>query len=608
MFTEYLERTGLRALFAPRGKRLPIPPASNRAAWEAIPAAMREEILAAAREQLDVPYPPLTATQFLSFVRTGDRVAYETPYFTRRRMLLCAMLAECIELSGAYIDQVVNGLWCICEESFWGISAHNGSSHLGMRPISERPLPDVENPYIDLFAAQTSSLLLWTCHLLSDKLDAVTPLIVRRVFLEAERRIVKPFFHHDDFWWMGMIRSDVNNWTPWILSNVISSLLLLDMDDTRLEEGVTRAMRMLDSYLAVMPQDGGCDEGVSYWNMAGGSLLDCLEHIHYLTAGRADFYGDRHIKAIGAFPYHAHIAGPYFWNFADCDAKPVLDGERVYRYGVRTGQQSLAALGMEIAAKAEGILPKDTPETYRVLCKLFFPVPKAQAECAGADAVILPDLQIWASRRDGLYAAVKGGHNGENHNHNDVGSFLLYADGEPQIVDAGNLVYTAKTFGPERYTLWNTRSMNHNVPMVAGFEQQPGREYAARDVSIAGNGISLDMAGAYPREAGVLSLARRAYWEGERLIITDTVRLSAAAPVTWVFLFRSRPEIAPGLLQTEKITLRFDESLQAGCEEIPVTDKRMARNFPGSLWRVTLSPPECTDQSRFFEIARRMPQ
>ena len=606
MFTEYQEQTCLRELFVPRDKRLPIPTASNRAEWEAIPAAMREEILAAAREQREMPYPPLTAMQFLAFVRTGDRVAYETPFFTRRRMLLNAMLAECIELSGAYIDQVTDGLWCICEESFWGLSAHNGSSHKGMPPAAERPLPDIENPYIDLFAAQTSALLLWTCYLLRDKLDGITPLLVRRVVLEAERRILKPFFYHDDFWWMGMIRSDVNNWTPWILSNVIATLLLMPVDDARLEEGVKRAMRMLDSYLTVMPQDGGCDEGISYWNMAGGSLLDCLEHIYHLTSGRVSFYDDRHIKAIGAFPLHAHITGPYYWNFADCDAKPMLDGERVYRYGVRTGQSDLAALGMEIAARAESIMPRDTPETYRVLCNLFFPVPSTQGESSGEDTVILSDLQVWASKRNGLYVALKGGHNGENHNHNDVGSFLLYLDGEPQIVDAGNMVYTAKTFGPERYTLWNTRSMSHNVPMIAGLEQQPGREYAARDVSITEDGIFLDMAAAYPREANVLSLARRAYWEGERLILTDAVKLSAAAPVTWVFLFRCRPEITTGQLKTEKIILRFDESLQAGCEEISVTDIRMARNFPGSLWRVTLSSPELTEQSRTFEIARRM--
>ena len=174
MFTEYLETVDFRTLLVPRERRLPIPSAADRAAWAKVPTIMREEILAAAKAQQDTPYPMLTATQFLAYVRSGSRTAFEAPYFARRRMLLTAVLAECLDDSGAYMDQVVDGLWCICEESFWGISAHNGSSHFGMRPAAERPLPDVENPYIDLFAAQTSALLLWSCHLLKGKLDSVS--------------------------------------------------------------------------------------------------------------------------------------------------------------------------------------------------------------------------------------------------------------------------------------------------------------------------------------------------------------------------------------------------------------------------------------------------
>jgi hypothetical protein len=417
---------------------------------------------------------------------------------------------------------------------------------------------------------------------------------------------VKPFFYHDDFWWMGMIRSDVNNWTPWILSNVIATLLLMEPDDGRLNEGIKRAMRMLDSYLAVMPEDGGCDEGVSYWNMAGGSLLDCLEHIEHLTGGRTTFYDVPHLRAIGAFPLKAHIAGPYFWNFADCDAKPMLDGERVYRFGLKTGQDGLKSLGAEIAERAEGILPKDTPETYRVLCKLFFPVPKPQYSCRKADAVILPDLQVWAARKGSLYAAVKGGHNGENHNHNDVGTFLFYVGNEPEIVDAGNMVYTATTFGENRYTLWNVRSVNHNVPMIAGFEQQPGKAFAARNVKMEESGISLDLASAYPREAGVISLARTAMYHGSSFMLADAVKLQRAAPVTWVFMLRCRPEMENGRIQTEKMVMRFDECLSVSCDEIPVTDGRMAKNFPGSLWRVTFTSPDFKEQCRTFYISGRM--
>ena len=606
MFTEYLEKINFHSLLLEKGSRLPFPPAFDRAAWAKVPAAMREEVLAAAKAQQDTPYPMLTAAQFLAFVLSGSRTAYEAPYFTRRRMLLTAMLAECLINDGAYMDQVVDGLWCICEESFWGISAHNGSSHLGVRPAAERPLPDVENPYIDLFAAQTSALLLWVCYLLRDKLDAVSPLIVRRVHMEAERRIIMPFMYHDDFWWMGMIRKDMNNWTPWILSNIISSLILKETDDLRLAEGVQRAMRMLDSYLAVMPLDGGCDEGAGYWNMAGGSLLDCLEHIYYLTGGKVPFYDQPHIHTIGAFPLKAHIAGSYFWNFADCDAKPMLDGERIYRFGQRTNQTELAALGARIASLDPSILPKDTPEAYRVLCKLFFQVPVPESSPREDETVILPDLQVWAQRRKSLYAAVKAGHNGESHNHNDVGSFLLYIDGEPEIVDAGNMTYTAKTFSEERYTLWNTRSMYHNVPMVGGFEQQPGREHSAQDVNITQDRIFMNLLAAYPKEAGMERFARTAFFQEDAFVLKDDVRLDREAPITWAFLLRNRPEVRTGTIETERMLLSFDKALKPVLEEIPITDARMAKSFPGSLWRITLWAEAKLEHSQSFAFSRRM--
>ena len=82
----------------------------------------------------------------------------------------------------------------------------------------------------------------------------------------------------------------------------------------------------------------------------------------------------------------------------------------------------------------------------------------------------------------GLTLAVKGGHNGEHHNHNDVGSFVVASDGVPVIVDAGRPTYTAQTFGPDRYAIWTMQSGWHNVPVIGGREQLPGAAHAARDV------------------------------------------------------------------------------------------------------------------------------
>lgn len=603
MFGEFLDTHDLGALLCQPGDFFPFPKRQDRAAWEALSDDVRGQIAAWGKEAL-AGYPMITATQFLAFCRNGSRDVYEQPYFERRKKLMGAILAECAQNDGCFVDAVIDGLWCICEETSWVVSAHNGSDHRGQRPMNERMLPDVRNPYVDLFAAQTAATLAYALYFLSDKLDAVSPLIARRVRVEIERRIFTPFMTHDDFWWMGMIRQNVNNWTPWILSNVMDCALLLERDPLRRNEIIARSMRMLDSYLAIMPADGGCDEGAAYFNMAGGSLLDCLELLYGASRGRIDFYNEEHIQNIGAYPEKVHISGEYFLNFADCDAKPRLDGERLYRYGVRTSNERLRALGAAIYHGDGRVKPCDTPQMNRVLYALFARIPQADMPPV-RPFMSLPNLQVFAWSREGLYMAIKGGHNDESHNHNDVGSFVVYADGEPQIVDMGNKVYTALTFGPQRYTLDNTRSRNHNVPLIGGVEQAAGRTFGARDVVGGEHGAIMQLRAAYPAQAELCDYTRELRVLGNGMEIRDSICAKSPKPVSWVFILRDRPEITSGRAELSRLCLHFDSALEAQVSEYPVTDTRMARSFPGSLYRLTLSAPPANEHQQTFVVTRR---
>lgn len=603
MFTEYLRRHDLHALLCAPGAYHPFPKRTDRARWTGIAREKLEQLLAWGNEAL-AGYPMLTATRFLAFSRTGNRQVYEQPYFARRSLLMGAALAECAADDGRYLDAVIDGIWCICEESAWVLSAHNGSDHPGAPPMAARPLPDVTNPYVDLFAAQTAATLADVLYLLQDRLDAVSPLIARRVRREIDLRVVAPFLTHDDFWWMGMIRRDVNNWTPWIVSNVIDVLLLLERDAHRRSEGIARGMRMLDSYLAVLPPDGGCDEGAGYFNMAGAALADALQSVYAATGGRVSFYHEPLIRRIAAFPLHAHIDGPYFINFADCDAMPRMDGERLLHLGRRTDNPALAALGAQTLARRNDVRPLDTPQMNRVLFTLFAAEPEQPALTRSPSYLALPDLQVFSWRHGGMYLAAKGGHNGESHNHNDVGTFLLYTDGQPRVIDLGNCVYTAKTFGPDRYTLMNTRSRNHNVPLIGAMEQAAGREHAAADVTSDRHGLRLDIAAAYPKEAGVCRLCRTFAIDGNGMTLTDDIELDRAQPVTWVFMLRDRPELSPGSASFGGLLLSHDSTLLQRVEEIPVTDPRMAGNFPGSVWRLALEAPAGRLHHRTFAFQR----
>ena len=586
MLLTYLASHPLEGM--PLSRSAVVPPACGHPAWTGISSAHREEIRSLFARYRAIPYPMRTASGFLAFSRDGSRQADERPYFERRRKLCVSMLALCAGEDA--LDDIVDGVWCVLEETSWVISAHNINPIPGAPAAKDCPLPDPDKPYIDLFAAQTGMILALTDALAGDRLDAVSPLIRQRIRRELDRRVLSPFMATDDFWWMGVRRRDLNNWTPWILSNVMLTACLSPLSDASLAALLTRACAMLDRYLDVLPQDGGCDEGAGYWNMAGGSLLDCLELLERITGGRMALWQEEKLRNILLFPLRAEIGNGWFVNFADCDARPFLSGERIQTAGEKLRDPALTGMGGRFRGSLWDQLA-DTPHLTRALCLLFHPAPPPAALPAPGD-VWLPDLQLRLVRRGAFVLCCKGGHNGESHNHNDVGSFMLYADGAPCVADAGNMVYTARTFSAERYSLWNIRSAWHNVPLVNGLEQSPGAERRAEEVVCLPDGLALNIEKAYPAEAGLVSLRRSLRLTAEGLRLTDAAELAAPGTVCWTFLLRCAPVLREGRVTAGAIAFRVPEGMEIGCEEKPVDDPRMARSVPGSLYRLTLTPPE----------------
>ncbi len=598
MFMESLSVRPMKQLLSAGPVRL-FPALRDRSAWEGLPEVRKRSIREAAEKYKAMDYPALKATQFLAFYRSSSRIAWEDPYFTRRRKLIATVLDICLRGAADDLDEVIDGVWMICEETSWVLSAHNVDGEAFAGAV----LPDIDNPVIDLFAGQTAMILSLIRSLLGEELDAVSPLIRRRMEREIELRILQPFERRDDFWWMGVVRHDLNNWTPWIVSNVMLSAVLLVREPDRLANILTRSCRMLDRYLACMPEDGGCDEGAAYWGMAGGALLDCLDLLERVTEGRFVFWNDEKIRNILLYPARAWIAGRWFINFADCDAAPDMYGERLRFAGHRIGSPEMIALGSRYPDDAARLL-SDTPQLWRLLNALFSPEETESAFTPPAD-LCLESLQIRILRRMDSTLVCKGGSNGDNHNHNDVGSFMLYDRDEPVILDAGNMVYTRKTFSGERYTLWNTRSMYHNVPLIGGVEQAAGGEYSAAETRFLPDGLSCDIAGAYPREAGVLRALRSfRLWDDGEMILTDEITLSREQPVAWVFMLRNEPVAENGSICTGGWRIVPSEKQKIEIEEIPVTDRRMARNYPGSLWRVLFSAGAAGRHSLRFAISR----
>ncbi len=100
-----------------------------------------------------------------------------------------------------------------------------------------------------------------------------------------------------------------------------------------------------------------------------------------------------------------------------------------------------------------------------------------------------------------MAVALKGGHNAEHHNHNDVGSFVVLCGEQLMLLDPGTEVYTARTFSNRRYESNLLNSWGHSVPVVAGKLQRPGADARAKVLDTAfteeSDALQLDLSSAY---------------------------------------------------------------------------------------------------------------
>ena len=599
------KQTDLMNIYRSNDYRMPFPGYEDREAWNRLSENIKKAHLETAEEALDYAWPILPASLYLEYSRNGNRSNFQSVYFERRTKLANLVVGEMIEGKGRFLDQIVNGIWAICEESSWCIPAHISGQSIGATP-----LPTYEEDVVDLFAAETGTTLSWTWYFLKDQLDAITPVITHRIEYEINKRILTPVLQRNDFWWMGLgEREIVNNWNPWIISNWITCVLIMEKDTKRKASSLEKAIVCLDNFLNIYPEDGGCDEGPGYWGHAGGSLFDCLELLYISSNGRIDIYDQPLVKNIGSYIYKAYISGPYFINFADASGKINIYSDIVYRYGKRTDNPIM--MGFAALELNKGEYRTGSYIMGRKLNAMFSY--DEIASYPGKEPLIsdfwLPETEIFGARSSagsiqGLYLAGKGGHNAESHNHNDVGNFIVYYDGKPAIIDVGVEEYRRETFSNERYTIWTMQSQYHTLPTINGFMQKDGREFRSGEVAFkAGHNnvnFSIDLAGAYPEEAGVIEWVRIIrFRRGKSIEVNEEYSLEKVEDPTFLsFMTPCNVDVVrDGRIEITEISseapfhlvLKYDSGqFTTETEKITIEDHRLKPVWGSELTRIKL--------------------
>ncbi len=580
------------------------PPATDREAWSKLPSEYINAAIAAAENNLGFSFPAIPATVFMSFLRTGNRVAFEDINFGKRYALNSLIIAECIEYKGRFLDDIINGIFSICEESSWQLPPHN--SYPGMR--GNQLLPDVTQPVLDLFACETGALLATAYYLLKDTFDSVHPFINKRILHEINTRILTPYLN-EHFWWMGNGKDKMCNWTIWCTQNVLITAFLSEQSEELRKAVLKKAYASIDDFLKDYGEDGCCDEGAQYYRHAGLCLFNATEIINAVTGGAAaHIYENTKIRNMALYIRNVHVNDIYYVNFADCSPVAGRAGAREFLFGKRINSPSM----MNFAAtdfKAEGelLLPKEINLFYHVqnaftVSEMLTHIPAPSDEKGD---IFYKSVGVFISHDDSLFLAVKAGNNADNHNHNDTGSFTIYKNGLPFLIDVGVGTYTAKTFSPQRYELWPMQSAYHNLPTINGIMQKDGKEFCATDVEYKFTDdsahISLDIANAYPKEAGVSTYKRSVnFKKNESITVTDGFEFEAAAgEVSLSLMTYEKPIVCGDIINVGTlgcITVSTPNTQNAltsiVTEEITIDDARLGIAWKHNIYRTLITVKE----------------
>jgi len=622
MLTTFLDWNVLKDVITTKPGIPSLPSIGQREVWERADPEHKQFFVKEAEAFLGYQWPVLTATDYMDFYRTGNRALYNV--FSRRRALGYLTLAECMENKGRFLDDIVNCIWMICEESTWVPPAHNHQD-VSSPALTTMPLPDLKAPSIDLFASETGALLSCVYQMLKEKLDEMTPLLSARMEDEVRKRILEVYLDRDDFWWMGINKTrKLNNWTTWCTSNCLVAFLIFEKDHVVKVKAVAKAIASMEAFMEHYHQDGGCDEGPNYWSQAGGALFECLELLYMASDGAINVYKEQLIKNIGSYIYKAHISESYYANFADSSPTVNVMPDLLFRFGLQVEDKNLIRQAIAENARTKGkIFVHSWFPMLKILNAVFTrqkidqyaPEPYPYLRDAW-----LPDLQVMTAREfegsdKGLYVAAKGGHNAESHNHNDVGNFIVYQDGKPVIIDIGVGVYSRKTFGPDRYDIWTMQSRYHNLPVINGVMQQHGGAFKAANVSYGMNeeqaSMVMDIASAYPEQSGVqmcMRTVRLARGNDRYVEVNDRIRFRQPEhEVSFSFMTNCRCEVLEETIRLngdlgQQMCIQYDNRrLIVEIEEIKLDDDNLQNNWGSSVYRMvfTSTKPEVEHEFKF---------
>lgn len=603
MLTDKCDFESIPQIFLEGHQWVDIPSYSDRNFWGKIPAELKKIAIKQGEKSAQQTPVPLTGYDYLQFKMGNSYDQVSQKLLMKKSRLEDLILAELVDGQGRFMNEICSSVWDLCALSNWtGPEAqYLQTGKLG--------LPALDKTVVDELAGEISGILAWSYYFFDQEFNKIDPNLSNWIVSTVRQKFLVPNLEKYDFYWMCYQSKQLGYQTPWISYNWLISNLLIEKDNIKRQKSIYKTLECLDSYYKSVPQDGGCANGPEIWQYSTGKYFEALEILEMASVGEIDNYMDDKLKAMGEFICHTYINDQYVFNFSESASKLILPASLIFRMGEKVDSKLMMGFGSSLAQSfsERGILPtSDLYEKIRYLLN-YQQMLQYTPETEWLTDVYLPESQIVVARtssnlKDGFYFGLKGGNNGGFANQNDAGSFVLYANGTPLVVDPGKINQTAQAMGDQRYSIWANQSSWHNLPTINGYMQESGAHYSIVDMTHEASNhavkVELNLALAYNQQSKISEWQRSfSFSRSGGLEISDRFALAEIKGETYVsFVVFSKPvSQSPGLITFKIGGKQYEFSYKASQFNVAIDEISTATDQNLSVWgenlyRIVLKP------------------
>ncbi len=389
----------------------------------------------------------------------------------------------------------------VCSMPLWTLQAHEFDI------IYSRVWPwnvpdDQVNFNFDIGTATTAQIIAWVYDWTYPALDKPQRARLRNALLEKAITHVRG--DYDLHWWATAYRC---NWTGVCNAGVGMAALALLPEHPQLVDVVAESYNRINRMLNELGQDGGWQEGGSYWKYGMDRSILFAYAFKRASGGTYNLFLNERLAANPvACPVYLFVPPDKAVNFGDAHDHSIGGTDFFNLLTTETNSAEGAWYRQEILGPGNDLFD------------LVFPRPTITPQVPEFPSRHFRSIDWWVMRSNftdpaKVTVAGKAGKNDDpHHGHLDIGHFILFWQGEDFLKDSGRPYYDEEYFDEARWSYPQAGSSGHNVVMVNGEQQLPGKrkdqpwnediggEVLEFSSTTSRDYVLMDPTGAYPKK------------------------------------------------------------------------------------------------------------